>query len=127
MSFQKIQLKLKRINQTQGFGYLIPPNENKEILGAVFDSNLVQSDNVFITAMIGDQTIQKYNQNSKKLSEIGLKNLKNQLNFDTDPLSVNYTLWNHFFPVFSCDHAIKIPLILESFQKLSENLKVNLI
>lgn len=80
-----------QVIKNQGFGYLIPSNENEEILGVVFDSFVFKEQNrssneTRLTVMIGgDRFINFHRYNEDDFLNIALKAIRKHLNIETLP------------------------------------------
>lgn len=91
MALVCLQYEDQIIEPDKGFGFLVPPNQNSNILGVTFDSCIFPSKFTKMTVMLGgyrfedlfSKSVQDVDKN--QILDIALKSLKTFLNIDTVP------------------------------------------
>ncbi|KAK2575775.1 hypothetical protein KPH14_007160 [Odynerus spinipes] len=85
-----------KILPIEAFGFLVPPKENKPILGVIFDSCVFPQDSsTVLTVMMGGAWFEQYfgkNPSNEHLLDIAIKEVKNILNVKKDPIAYNVAI-----------------------------------
>lgn len=91
MALVCLQYNDQIIEPDKGFGFLVPPNQNSNILGVTFDSCIFPSKSTKLTVMMGgyrfEELFPKFKSDADKhqMLDIALNSLKTILNIDTVP------------------------------------------
>ena len=105
-------------NTLDGFGYLIPANENKKILGALFTSSIFPErvpDNYKLVRVIlgGDRNHWMINKNDDELVQISLNEITDILQIKGEPEIIKHFRYNKAIPQYYIGHN-KIASEIES-------------
>ncbi|KAA0257415.1 protoporphyrinogen oxidase [Deferribacter autotrophicus] len=97
------------VDSLDGFGYLIPVNEKRKILGALFTSSIfperAPSNHKLIRVIMGgDKNRWILNHTPEELKEIALEEIKDTLGIKSRPLIYKYFLWEKAIPQYYQGH-----------------------
>lgn len=112
--------KNKVLNK-KGFGYFIPPDENEEILGMIWDSSIFKEQNSYsdetrISVMIGEKVLAGVSSPSDTIFfNIALKALKNHLNIDQEPCVINVFKNYQAIPQYQVGYTKILDTIKQNF------------
>lgn len=118
----------KNLLPKKGFGYLIPSQEEEDILGMVFDSSAFPHQNkareeTRITIMIGGKKHPFVDTYSKEtLEDIALKALKKQLLISTRPDALHISILKNAIPQYFVGHEKSVESIEKEIEKVSPRL-----
>lgn len=92
-------------SRPSGFGYLIPSNEGKEILGVLFESNIFpgrcSENEVLLRVMIGGSRHPEIlKKSSAELTTLACKEIQATLGVDTAPIETFYVAWSAAIPQY---------------------------
>ncbi|MFA6439404.1 MAG: protoporphyrinogen oxidase [Bacteriovoracaceae bacterium] len=104
-----------------GFGFLIPEKEQRQILGAIWSSTLfdgrVPEGCVALTVFIGGSRQPEYAlRNDVELLQTVNKELNDILNIDGDPVFTQITRWQMAIPQYHLGH-LQIVQLMEKFEE----------
>jgi oxygen-dependent protoporphyrinogen oxidase len=118
----------------RGFGYLIPPSEQEEVLGVTFDSVTFPRDSksgvCYLTVMLGgDRDIHKNvvdvsNTSEKALLEISLRHLKQRLAISKQPTQVLIKVCKNAIPQYTLGHTQRLNTIRNLLQQKLPRLQI---
>ena len=107
--------------ELDGFGFLIPKNENRTFLGAIWSSVIfpqrTDRDKAAFTLFIGGaRSPELFNGNGESLIERVLKEFKEIMHINEDPLFVKEKMWVKAIPQYNLGH-IEHEKYFETFER----------
>ncbi|VVC93571.1 unnamed protein product [Leptidea sinapis] len=114
---------------TPAFGFLVPPIENRSILGVVFDSCCIPDQKgTVLTVMLGGRWFhEKFGENpaESKLLEVALREIKAILKIDEKPTAYNVSILKRCIPQYVVGHYDRVDSIREYIE--NNNLPISLV
>lgn len=112
----------KSISKVDGFGFLVPFNQNKKILGVIFNSgtfdHVSPENGMNFTVMMGgahhEEIVEK---SDDELTEIALETMKNCLKIEQKPDVIRVKKWQHAIPQYNLGHSEIVQQIFELNKK----------
>lgn len=106
----------------EGFGFLVPKNEGRKILGAIFSSSLFPNrcdhDEMLYTIYTGGRMREEIrDQPPSDVEKEALAELKSILGISADPVYVNSVYWDKAIPQFEGDY----PTIRNALERVSRS------
>ncbi|KAK6644880.1 hypothetical protein RUM43_001156 [Polyplax serrata] len=99
----------------EGFGFLVPPNQNIPILGVIFDSCILpQNGRTILTVMLGGKWFDQHfgsNTENEKLLEVAQDHIKKILNIDKKPANFLVSVMTNCIPQYIVGHSERVKRI----------------
>jgi oxygen-dependent protoporphyrinogen oxidase len=114
-AFSPEAIDLKKL---EGFGFLIPQNQHRRILGAIFSSSIFQNrapnNEVLITTFIGGEHFREVNKLSKtQIYDIVNQELREILKITQEPIWQHHIGWQKAVPQYHMGHQQRIKQIID--------------
>ncbi len=105
-----------------GFGFLVPFNQNKNILGVIFNSgtfdHVSPEGGMNVTVMMGGAHHEEIVEKTEgELTEIALESMKSFLKIEQKPDVIRVKKWQHAIPQYNVGHSETIQQIFELNKK----------
>ena len=113
--FEKTKV-MKQSTCLNGFGYLVPSNQHRPILGCLFISSMFphccKDDEILLNCFMGGANHAWVNQQSpQQLIDIAVAELQQRLGIDGQPLWSKVTFWKKGIPQFTIGHDQRLKQI----------------
>jgi oxygen-dependent protoporphyrinogen oxidase len=114
----------------QGFGYLIPSNQNEDVLGVVWDSCVFPQQNIRIketrlTVMIGgSRTENLSNKSEQELLEMSLQAIRRHMGITTVPAAWHVEIVKQAIPQYLVGHTDKVASLKAVLSEQKGNLRI---
>lgn len=100
----------------QGFGYLIPASEKRNVLGVLFDTNLFPTrtaDDYFLIRLMlgGARRPYAVSKSEKELTAMAQEELTGTLGISADPHKVSIKVWPHAIPQYNREYVKNLATI----------------
>lgn len=111
-----------------GFGFLIPSNEKRKLLGAIWRTSifpeLVHPEKYVFNLMIGGaKNVNILDQSESEVIEEALFDFNEILGISKEPLNIEFKLWNKGIPQYSINHH-KILNNIDRFEQMYPNISI---
>lgn len=101
----------------KAFGFLVPPSQNKSLLGIIYDSCIYpQGDNSVFTAMLGGRWFDKYFSNATtedEIKDITLSYFKSILGIEDEPVTCRVSTLKDCIPQYTLGHSDRVNKIFD--------------
>ncbi len=109
-------------NSPDGFGYLVPSQEGKEVLGVLLESNVFVRQNkeekMFIRIMLGGSRHPAIiNDSTETILAKAMREIDEIYGFNERPLSASVKLWPRGIPQYELDYPVLRQAIRDDLQK----------
>ncbi len=109
--------------QPDGFGYLIPSQEKKDVLGVLFSSQIFQNrsdaNHVLLQVMIGGAGSERlFDQPQDKILELAKNEIKTVLEAKQDPVKEFYSFWQKGIPQYNLNYPELTRMIEQEASKI---------